>query len=791
MSNMEDKNKRNMNSAGENPQFNPDPIVQARDDSSNSNKGMQPTEIMPVARKPVPVVDATLVPHQFMGMGSMRQAAPSGTELLMSILRFKWTMLIVSILVAVPMIAIIWTQVVPKYRARAVVRVRPIIPYLVFKTEDSGRIPLYSSFVNTQVDIIRSSVVLQRVLAKQEVKDTQWYKNPPKTLQQKLLGNPPDPSIERLAENISVRPRKETELIDVSFVDSSAKEAGIIVDAILEEYIKYIGEKSDADQDKLYRQLTEQHTSLQSQIQGQEANSTRLRESLGTQDPMELVSSKRARLDETQARLSELQQRIFILEWEIKQAITNDSNEVDRGIIEKQLKYHEDAEWRRLDANVRTIQHNIETSLLKPKHPDAARMQKDLKFAEESLKLREEQLDEQWRDRPKNADGTPITIAGASDPNYVKGMLEHQLARAKQEDQLLSEKYNIQDKEFKKLFADAQLLEKENNSLMQKRELLNAVRQRIDQKNMERNVSAGSIEVSTKAYASPRPYNDRRIVFTAMSLVLGIGLGGGLAFLRANRNQAIYSSKDMPYPMQAPLLGYIPVTRIKKARGKSLYDEITRSRSHLIESVRIVRTALLSRLNGQGNTTLLVTSANAGTGKSAFTMMLGKSLAQAGKKVLMIDSDFHKMSLTKQFELSDKSGLMESLSGKSTNKRYFFPTETPGLSIMPAGKRADDGAVFEQTANGAFKAFIGQLRKQYNIILLDSPPILPVADAAILSGQVDGTIIVERELVSRRTNIIDALARLDSAGGRVLGTVFIGSSENEKYGYGYHYSKTK
>ena len=790
MSNMEDKNKHKMNPAGENRQFNPDPIVQARDDFSKSNKGMPPTEIIPVAKRPVSVVDATLMPNQYMGMGP-RQAGPSATDILISILRFKWMMLIVSILVAAPMIAIIWTQIVPQYQAKAQVRVRPIIPYLVFKTEESGMIPLYSSFVNTQVAIMRSSVVLQRALEKQDVKETQWYKNPPKSLQQKLLGNPPDPPLERLAKNISVRPRKDTELIDVSFVDNRIKDARIILDAFLEEYIKYIEEKSDADKDKQYRLLTEQFTSLQTQIQGQESTAARLRESLGTQDPMELVTSKRASLDETQARLSEIQQRIDLLEWEINQAAANDSNEVDSGIIEKKLKYYEDAEWRQLDTNVRALRHNIETSLLKSNHPDAKLMQKELKFREEELKRREEQLDELWRDRPTNMTLAQTKVADVSDPNYVKGMLEHQLARAQHEEQLLTEKSNSQNNEFKKLFADAQLLEKENNSLLQKRELLNTVRQRIDQKNMERNVSVGRIEISTHAYAPSKPYNDRRIVFTAMSLFLGIGLGGGLAFLRANKNQAIYSSKDMPYSMQAPLLGYIPVTRIKKARGKSLYDEITRSRSHLIESVRIVRTALLSRLNGQGCTTLLITSANSGTGKSAFTMMLGKSLAQAGKKVLMIDSDFHKMSLTKQFELSDKSGLMESLSGKSTNKRCVFPTETPSLSIMPAGKRADDGAVFEQTANGAFKAFIGQLRKQYNIILLDSPPILPVADAAILSGQVDGTIIVERELVSKRTNIIDALARLDSAGGRVLGTVFIGTSENEKYGYGYHYGKTK
>jgi tyrosine-protein kinase Etk/Wzc len=203
-----------------------------------------------------------------------------------------------------------------------------------------------------------------------------------------------------------------------------------------------------------------------------------------------------------------------------------------------------------------------------------------------------------------------------------------------------------------------------------------------------------------------------------------------------------------------------------------------------------VRTALLSRLNGKGNTTLLVTSADASTGKSTFTMMLGKSLAQAGKKVLIIDSDFRKMSLTKRFNLPNKPGFLESLSRRSIDKRHIFPTETFGLSIMPAGKRRNENAVFEETANGAFKACINQLQNQYNIILLDSSPILPVADATILTSQVDGTIMVEREYVSRRANVVSALSRLSSAGGRLLGTVFVSSGRHEGYRYNYQYGST-
>ncbi len=794
MDDLEDKTKRNTNSAGETVRLRPDPIVQARDDSSRPHEGMQPTEIIHTAQKPISVADATLLPNQFMGTMGPVQAGPSLIELLALILRFKWTLLAIFVLVAAPAIAAIWTQVVPEYRARAEVQVRPIIPYLVFRTEDSGMIPLYSSFVNTQVSIIEGLVVLQRALDQQEVQETKWYKEPPKPLVQRLLGNPPASHIERLRDGLSVKPRKETEIIDVTFVDLSTKDAKIIVDAVLDQYIKYNGEKSDATKDELYSKLVDQYKSLDNEIKGQEMISAELSRSLGTGTPQELISGKRVRLDSTQARLNEMRQSIAVLEWKrkkledlIKQAVTDDSNDVsvDSTVtMENQPKYYEDAEWRRLDINVKTIRHQIATSLLTSRHPDNIQAKKDLEFTEELLRQREAQLSEQWRDRPKNAAGVPITVTDDSGPDYKEELrtLEHQLAQIKYEEQLLLAELKEQQGKFQELFENAQLLEKENNALQHKRELFSAVRQRLDQKNMERNVP-GSIEVLTRASVSSKPYNDRRITFTAMALVMGLGMGGGVAFLRASRNQAIYTPKDMPHPMQIPFLGYIPVTRTRRSSD----DEVSPA---MIESIRFVRTALLSRLDGQGSTTVLVTSAATGTGKTTFTLMLGKSLAQAGKKVLVIDVDFQKMALTKRFDLSNKSGFIESMCCRSIDKRHIFPTETSGLSIVPAGKQGDDGAVFEEIANGAFETCIGQLREQYKIILLDSSPILTLADATILSSQVDGTIMVERELVSRRADVISALARLGSAGGRLLGTVFIGSSSHEKYGYAYHYSRT-
>jgi uncharacterized protein involved in exopolysaccharide biosynthesis len=399
-------------------------------------------------------------------------------------------------------------------------------------------IPLYDSFVNTQVSIMRSLTVLQRVLDQQEVQETQWYKKFTKSFMQWQRGNPTPPRMERLRDDLSVRPRKETEIIDVAFVDSSAKDAKLIVDTVLDQYIRYIGEKSDATKDALYRQLVDQYKSLENEIQGRGRITAQLSRSLGTGTPQELVSGKRVRLDETQARLSELRQSIALLEWERKkledlmeQAINDDSNDVP-GRMENQAKYYEDAEWRKLDVDMRTIHHKIATSELDPNNPDIIRVTKDMKFAKELLRLREVQLDKQWRDRLRNAAGVPITTAIASGLSYEERLisLENQLARTKYEEQLLLAELKKQQAEFQGLYESAQLLDKENKALQHKRELFGAVRRRLDQKNMERNVP-GSIEVLTWAFVPSEPHKDRRIVFTAMVLVLcsiGVGFTGWL-----------------------------------------------------------------------------------------------------------------------------------------------------------------------------------------------------------------------------------------------------------------------
>lgn len=784
MDNQQNNNKPNANSSGKNNRGFKDPMTHEQDDSRMPGERVQPTEIMQSNQR-VSSADSRVVPAQFIPAAGDMQPVSSIGDVIGSILHFKWTILIVFLMIAVPAIAAIWTLVVPKYRAQAEVRVRPIIPYLVFQTEESGKIPLYDSFVNTQVSIILSSVVLQRVVDQPVIQQTQWYQNPPKSFMTRLHGIPPSP-IDRLRDGLSVRPRKDTEIIDVAFIDTSAKEAQLIANVILDHYIRYIGEMSDATQDKIYNQLLSQYRSLEDEISVREIAVAELSKTLGTSTPDELISDMRLRLEETKAKLSEVRQNIALFEWEMKRTATVDSNDVLAAAdandisaaaiekLEKQPKYYQDEEWRKLDNNVRVIQHSIETSLLTPNHPKALKMQKELEFAQEQLQLREQQLDEQLRDRLSSTVGA--SIATARGLSYEEGLiyLQNELARSKRQEQLLVEELGKQKAEFDTLFENAQKLKSENNTLQHKRELFSAVRQRRDQKTMERNVP-GSIEILTRPILPTQPYYDRRIAFTFMMMVLALGVGCGLAYLKAGKTQIIYDPKDMPHPMQVSFLGYIPLT-------PNILMPDRQPDPTTVESIRVIRTALLSRLNGHDGATVLITSAAEGTGKSTFTMLLGESLARSGKKVLLIDTDFRKMTLSRLFNMPDTSGFMETLSSRSLDKFYIYESEQiPGMSFMPAGRPDNSSPAFEETANGHFKGHINKLRKTYDFILLDSPPVLPVADAVILSNQVEGIIIVERELVSHQKQVNNALARLASAGGHLLGTVFIGSRSQINY----------
>jgi len=159
-------------------------------------------------------------------------------------------------------------------------------------------------------------------------------------------------------------------------------------------------------------------------------------------------------------------------------------------------------------------------------------------------------------------------------------------------------------------------------------------------------------------------------------------------------------------------------------------------------------------------------------------------LAQCGKRVLLVDVDLHRPTVAKFFTIDSAPGLLNLLARNSAPTAAVRSTVYPGLSVVPAGA-TNNAADLELLANGAFTSLLTQWRQQYDLVVLDSPPLLVTADAAILSHHADGTVMVVRERHCHRGRLVEALAALSAAGGKLLGTVFVGTGPSASGGYGY------
>ena len=204
--------------------------------------------------------------------------------------RFAKTIAMGLLIVSLPAIAAIWTLIRPKYTARAEIHVKPIIPWLLFKRFGPERIARYESRRKAQISLMRSPAVLNRVLARNDVRRTEWFRNPYGPILGRLK-TPPGP-LERLRNHLSVSPRRGTELVDVKMTALKASDAPVIANAVVEEYIsyRYECEKVTEEASPRHRQRLQKYKALDEEVKGRKKVLAKLRAELGTTNQKELVS---------------------------------------------------------------------------------------------------------------------------------------------------------------------------------------------------------------------------------------------------------------------------------------------------------------------------------------------------------------------------------------------------------------------------------------------------------------------------------------------------------------------
>lgn len=366
-------------------------------------------------------------------------------------------------------------------------------------------------------------------------------------------------------------------------------------------------------------------------------------------------------------------------------------------------------------------------------------------------------------------------------------------------------------KEQERLVGNLKAINTEINDVSQKAESvaegivqLNLLQKQIDEKSqavgiiMDRlsqmNILASNYTM-TKVKVLDPPKRGRQIAPNmAKSVALGTMLaflaGLGLAILVDKSEMAFRNPHEIFSRLQIPVVGRIPRINIRKVQathGHASLIAAHKPNATASESFRDVRTGLFFRSNLEDIKTILFTSPSPGDGKSTTIGNMAVSIAQAGKRVIVVDADFRRPRVHQYFGEELTPGMLDVLSGEKSLREAIQPSQLQeNLFLLTTGGRPKNPG--ELVTSEAFRELIDALRGRFDYVLIDSPPVLPVADPATIASLVDGVYLVTRIRKGVKLTAQKAKETLDRVGANWLGVIVNGIDENPHYSeYGYQY----
>ncbi|MEZ5645285.1 MAG: polysaccharide biosynthesis tyrosine autokinase [Burkholderiaceae bacterium] len=373
--------------------------------------------------------------------------------------------------------------------------------------------------------------------------------------------------------------------------------------------------------------------------------------------------------------------------------------------------------------------------------------------------------------------------------NIVLGSVKAQFEAARKQETLLRERLAqsraevqvVQDRS-----VDLNLMRREMET---NRQVYDSLLQRLKEVSVTGGLTTNNISVVDEARAPLFPYSPQPGRYALIGMGLGLLLGLGLAFLRETMDDSIKSADEIEQQYGLPLLGLIPLVRKKAMRGGQLaalvHDD---PRGAFAEAYRSMRTALQFSTPEGAPKVLMVTSCGKGEGKSTTAISLAINFAQLGKPVLLIDADMRNPSVHKVMQIPNESGLSNFLSGDNASSTLIQHTRLANVSVLTAGPTPPDPV--ELLSGPRLMMLLEKAQSQgYAQVIIDSPPLLGIADAIVLGNQIPHMVFAIKAGETRRSAIKDSMRRLRHSGILPMGVVLthVSDKHGAEYGYGYGY----
>lgn len=369
--------------------------------------------------------------------------------------------------------------------------------------------------------------------------------------------------------------------------------------------------------------------------------------------------------------------------------------------------------------------------------------------------------------------------------------LQHEQSRLLKNRQALEEEIAICSRKAQSVATGITKLNLLQNQIDQKGELVSGFVNKLSEFNIlsKDKYSRTSVKVldMPKLGAKVAPSLPKSL---ALGTVLASLIGLGLAILVDQSELAFRSPAEIFQRLQIPVVGRIPrinIRQIEADQGHASLVAAHKPSATASESFRDVRTGLFFRSNVDDVKTILFTSPSPGDGKSTTTANIAISIAQAGKKVCLIDADFRRPRVHQYFGQELTPGLLGVLSGELELDEAIQDCAIQNdLYLLPAGGRPSNPG--ELVTSEEFRNLIEALREKFDYVLIDSPPVLPVSDPATIASIVDGVYLVTRIRKGVKLTSQKAKETLDRVGANWLGVIVNGVDENPHYSeYGYQY----
>ncbi len=310
------------------------------------------------------------------------------------------------------------------------------------------------------------------------------------------------------------------------------------------------------------------------------------------------------------------------------------------------------------------------------------------------------------------------------------------------------------------------------------------LRDRAEQIAVDAALYGSGVEVFDEADTPFTPSSPNKQRNAALGAFLGLIAASGFAWWRVERTNTAEDRHDPAPIVRAPLLGEI----FEFGKDEFETEDVFAPGSLAAEAYQFVFASLEFALDEGKSTVVAITSADQGDGKTISTANLAAAAAQTGRSVLVVDGDERMRGLTLHSDLPARPGLTDLVLGKAelgAATRRWRMAESVGVDFIPGGTKLDNPAGFFSTT--AFRDMMDSVGRAADLVIIDTPPILAVADAAAIAARADGIVLVVNRGVPLQ-RLMDVRERLDSVGTPLLGYIFNRSNELKaryRYGYGY------